>query len=319
MASKQMENSAMVDRLQKVGKVLQHSEVKTLRSRIDEWLDTNDELLGKLLLFLESGMVTEMLSGQTGRKLPKSCTRVKLLSAAVRCQSLYKANSSLTPSLIRLAKKKDKNIIDKLFSLGASFPTGMAMKGGIPMSEWFQAWSERNQILGSRLQHVSVGSDGAVDWMACGVYFFCRVSESSGVDAGGVEQLCGGEIKDATHVLHKASGMAVSLADLGIPKVEGGWFFEKNWSEESCCLSNGKRIKVTLWDDFKHNEFFKYDSRLTKKFEHSVYFTILGEKVKEERNQKTKGAMELHRAAQDAIKQAGISNTTPLKKRRRCN
>lgn len=224
MATKQMDNSAMVDRLQKVGKVLQHSEVKTLRSRIDEWLDTNDELLGKLLLFLESGMVTEMLSGQTGRKLPKSCTRVELLSAAVRCQSLYKANSSFTPSLIRLAKKKDKNIIDNMFSLGASFPTGMAMKGGLPISEWFQAWSERNQILGSRLQHVSVGSDGAVDWMACGVYFFCRVSDSSGVEAGGVEQMCGGEIKHATHVLRRASGMAVSLADLGIPKVEAGWF-----------------------------------------------------------------------------------------------
>lgn len=84
-------------------------------------------------------------------------------------------------------------------------------------------------------------------------------------------------------------------------------------------ITNGKRLRISLWDDFKDQPFFKYDERLRTAYPDSNLSRYMGEQVKTDRQADTRAALDAMEIAQQACKKAGLSTgavPTPVKRRR---
>lgn len=165
---------------------------------------------------------------------------------------------------------------------------------------------------------MAVAGDGSIDWNVHGAYCFATVRRVAETDTGIYEALVAGDVRQATHVVHKASKVKVPLEALGISKVEDGWNFMNNLNEEAAMITNGKRLRISLWDDFKENAFFKYDDRMKAAFPDTNWMRFMGDQVKKDRQADTKAAMDAMEVAQQACKRAGLATAvpTPVKKRR---
>lgn len=223
VVSKKMESSAMVGRLQHVGSVLDQTEEKAVRARIDSWLDANKSVHKRLLSFLESGMVHDMLSGETQKRLPRSCVRLKLLSAAIRNKSIATLNACLGTSALRQAKAKDSKSIDKLMMIASGLPPSFPMRGGLHVAEWLQLWQQRADIYGKRLERIAISGDGVIDWNVHGVYAFASVSSRIATGGAAYDELVGADARQATHVAHKAAQVKVTLKSkrVGLSRIIG--------------------------------------------------------------------------------------------------
>lgn len=216
MISKRFESTAMVDRLQHVGKLLDDTDAKAIRMRLDAWLDENRDVHKKLLSFLESGMVHDMLAGSTGKRLPRSCVRMKLVSAQLTLQCLQRQNPTVNSSSLKNAKGKDKKSAEKLMYFAGGLPGCTPMRDGLAVADFLALFNERCAVYGNRLSRVSIDGSGLIDWSSQGVYGFAR---EGGTDVGAMALVARPEIKTATHIVHKFSGDRVVLSELGVGKI----------------------------------------------------------------------------------------------------
>ena len=60
-----------------------------------------------------------------------------------------------------------------------------------------------------------------------------------------------GHYHEAKFIVHIASYFAMSLTDLGVPPPDAAWTFTLCWDQTQTILTNGKRVTVHLWPDYK--------------------------------------------------------------------
>ena len=133
------------------------------------------------------------------------------------------------------------------------------MAGSLPMAASNKFLDAVNTANGSRNAGIVIGGDGAVDWNKYGPFCIVEVGEKGQVDILAIV-----DYERATHTRHKASKHNVPISQLGVPAIGPDWSLEYNYDQEKTCLTNNKRISITLWDDFKDIAWFaKLDDRIT--------------------------------------------------------
>ena len=69
----------------------------------------------------------------------------------------------------------------------------------------------------------------------------------------------------ATHIMHKASSVALPLSTFGYTAIDANFALDNNWSDESAYASRDGRNRCDLYQDFKEADWFKgFEDRLTK-------------------------------------------------------
>ena len=320
--SKRLESPALLARLHTVAGVLSSTQAKTTRAKIDQWLDDHEELLDPLWNLMESNLLVELVTRDGEKKLPKSCTRFGLIPDTERRELILKGNPSITSRVLKLAVQVDPKIKQKFIQLDLGLTGAEALKGGISHSSFLAATAQRREVLGGRLKSVEVGNDGKVDWQTCGIYLFAKKSvlhedDDSMVGEAQFKLLHNADKDAATHVYHRFAKQAISLEQLGLGKVNAEWHFTKNWAEKEAQLSNGKRLRVDLWEDFKTMDGFLYDAMHKEKFPNNAWFANFGEEAKRRRMKDIELAQEAAAAAREAKDQAGVSMVQVPKKARK--
>lgn len=319
MTSKRLQNAAMCNRVAAISETLDKASAASTRQRIDSWLEENEECHAKLLKLMESGLILEMVTGEKDAYMPRSCTKLSLVSDAQVNKTLQTMNSRLDFATLRLAKKADPKVKEKMLYMALVLEPSFPIRGRMQISDWKTAISHRTAIASHRLANLKVEANGKVDWQACGIYHFAIKSNDS--DPPTYMKVQPEAHKDATHVLHAPSGLAVALRTLEAPPLDERWRIEQNWNEATAYLSNGGRCKVELYQDFKSENYFCYDERLRKKFPDSPFLTQFGKLAAEVTKAQKQNAQNSAREAVEAVKQAGLNNIyeaiVPVGKRRR--
>ena len=122
------------------------------------------------------------------------------------------------------------------------------------------------------------------------------------------------EYEDATHIVHKPTGFACSLDDIGVTGQDHSWQFVDNDDDMKACLSNGKHLKVTLHPMFQKLDYYtKFEDCITHHFGDASWKESFGSEMAEAR----KAAKSEFADAKDklvaAAKEAGVDVTTPTK------
>lgn len=324
MTSKRLQNAAMCNRVATISETLDKASAASTRQRIDAWLEENEECHTKLLKLMETGLILEMVTGENDTYMPRSCTKLSLVSDAQVNKTLATLNSQLDFATLRLAKKCDPKIKDKLLYMALVLEGNYPIRGRMQISDWKTAISHRTDIAHNRLARLSISATGAVDWSISGIYHFAIKREGS--EPSTYLKVQKEAYKDATHVLHAPSGIAVSLRTLEAPPMDERWRIESNWSEAGAYLSNGGRCKVELFQDFKSEPYFSYDERLKTKFPDSPFLTSpfltqFGKHAADLTKAQNQNAQATAREAVEVVKQAGLNNIydaiVPAGKRRR--
>lgn len=322
MTSRRLQSNAMCNRLATISGTLEKTSAASTRQRIDAWLTENEECHDKLLKMMEAGLITEMVTGKKDSHLPRSCTKLNLVSDQVLSRALEKANPLLNYATLRMAKKKDDKVKDKLRLSALVLPGATAIKGYMSMADWATCWSHRMEITGQRLSNLKIETTGEIDWYAYGCFNFARAARPPAAGAPTQwERLRLEQQNEATHIVHVFSKVAVDIQVFEVGGMLGKLTIEQNWSETDAFLSSGGRTKVSLWADFKENAWFQYERRLEQKFPDSPYLKVFGQVAAQTTKDERRAAQIAAQAATQAVKQAGMSNITeaivPNKKRRR--
>lgn len=315
--SKSLQSTAMCSKLAAVGTQLDKNNNTILKGNIDGWLKDNPSIMPRLWQLMETELVWELMGDVGTKHLPKSCTRVSLLSHTMeKCL----VNRGLTPcmsrELIKLMKLKDPKIVSKLFTLKYQFPKtpSYPLKAALTYEELFSVADTRDQVLGKRMANVEIGTDGSVDLDTSGVYGYAKLDE----DGKGV-LLPKTSSKEATHIMHKFAKILVSISDLGLPAVDESYFFIDNHDETITHLCNGRRMRIELWTDFKDNAYFKYESKFATLWGNDGWKALCGSEVGVNR-EKAKKDIEKNENSLKKIRDAAASmDVAPAKKRRKIN
>lgn len=311
----------MCNRLATISGTLEKTSAASTRQRIDAWLTENEECHDKLLKMMEAGLITEMVTGKKDSHLPRSCTKLNLVSDQVLSRALEKANPLLNHGTLRMAKRKDGKVKEKLRYVALLLEGNTAIKGSMPMSDWATCWSHRMEITGQRLANLKIETSGDIDWYTYGCYNFAKAVSGGSGAAARWEKLTLARQEEATHILHVFGNVAVELAVFEVGGMLGKLKIEHNWSETESFLSSGGRTKVSLWTDFKDNSWFQYDRRLDEKYPDSPFLKAFGKVAAQATKDERRAAQDAAQAANAAVKQAGMAHITeaivPNKRRRR--
>ena len=93
----------------------------------------------------------------------------------------------------------------------------------------------------------------------------------------------------------------------------------ENWDMQKATVSNGKRQRTALWDDFKDDKWFEFDRRISGIYGNQTWRENFGEHMAEKRRESQKVASEAQVEAFSTQREARFfgETTTPMKKRRR--
>ena len=317
--ARRLESSAMIGRMHQVGKALDKSAINITKAKINEWLDDNEDVCERLFQLMENGLAREMLF-TCGHKLPRSCTRFGLISAAIKQQHLKRRNSDLNTMRLKTMKKVDPKIVEKLFGFDLNAGKMYPMKGGMGLDEFKELTTARLDVIGPRLPKLTIEDDGAINWLKNGVYAFAKVGED-----GAKTFLDASELEQTTHIVHKPSGFKLLLEKFDMQKIGVGWSLVENWDENKAVAYNGKRLRVELLTEFKtHNPaWFDYDTRLKAHESGESYFANFGEDMAKSRMEERATAKEMIADTKQQVADAGMSSavaptsgSTKRKKRR---
>ena len=122
----------------------------------------------------------------------------------------------------------------------------------------------------------------------------------------------------ATHIIHKPTGTGVKLDDVDVKEIDNSWFFVDNFDDLKVALTNGKYLKVSLYDLVSEIDYYKnIDKGISKHYGSDDWMQNFGSEMAAAR----KAAKDDFAAKKDelvaAAKEAGVDITnTPAKKRR---
>ena len=257
--SKSVESTASCQRLARIGNTLDRADDANTRANIVSWISDNPKILGRLWQLMETELIWELMGNVNEKHLPRSCTRISLLSATLE-KVLINRNLpvSFTRQLIKLMKTKDSKVMDKMFAFKFQFDKKYPMKSGPAYKNLFDITDHRNTVLGKRLDRVVVGLDGSVDFGKYGNYGFALLRDGE-TQYEPLEDKA--SFHTATRILHRSSNFGVALDALGCPTPTDTFIFIDNHDEQKTQVSNGLRMRIALWDDFKANPYFDYDKR----------------------------------------------------------
>ena len=72
---------------------------------------------------------------------------------------------------------------------------------------------------------------------------------------------------DATHIIHKPTGTGVLLADVDVKELDSSWYFCDNFDDMKVSLTNGKHLRVSLYDLVGDIDYYKnLDNEITKHY-----------------------------------------------------
>ena len=119
--------------------------------------------------------------------------------------------------------------------------------------------------------------------------------------------------------MHVASQVVVSLETLGLGKITANHVILDNWDMQKATVSNGKRQRTQLWDDFKDDKWFEFDRRISGIYGNETWRENFGEHMANKRKECQKVASEAQVEAFSTQREAKSfgETTTPMKKRRR--
>eukprot|EP00933_Yihiella_yeosuensis_P006057 TRINITY_DN110702_c0_g1_i1.p1 TRINITY_DN110702_c0_g1~~TRINITY_DN110702_c0_g1_i1.p1 ORF type:complete len:336 (+),score=79.72 TRINITY_DN110702_c0_g1_i1:66-1010(+) len=311
--SKRLQSTATCSKMAAVGATLDKSKVMMLKSKVVAWLSDNTSVLERLWDLMESELIFELL-GAGEKHLPKDCTTISKLTASMQKIMINRGlQKPFTKDLLKSMKELDAKIVDKLFTFKFAFPRTYPLMAALSFVDLWRIVDIRDEVLGKRLSSLHVEADGSVDWGRQGIYCFAKL----GGDGAFSQVLDPSEFKAASHVLHKPSGKAVSLTQLECPVPSEDYTFLENWDEQAAMISNGKRLKLSLFEEFQQQQSFDYEARFSHKWGDNSWKTLCGWELKKVAAETKKAILEGEAKVQELRDQARAAGTpTPLKRRR---
>ena len=288
--------------------------MQQVRANVMAWINDNPSIVARLWELMETEMIWELLSDSTDKHLPKCCVKIGSLSATHEKLLVNRGmDVAYSRELVKNMRASDSKAMQKLFKMKFQWCPGYALKAGLPFSDLFKIADVRNIILGKRLQHVVVDENGTIDWNMFGIYAFAYAKDDRYVILSDPDTYA-----DATHVYHKFAQIAVSLQDLGCPTPDADYQFLDNHDETITQVSNGKRMRIALFDDFKTDAFFDYEKRFAKAWGSMTWRALCGDGVKECREQAKSAIAEKETEIQKIRAKASKEGVAPpVAKRRR--
>ena len=306
-----VQSTANCHRLASVGAQLEKNKIQQVKANVISWINENNSIIPRLWELMETEMIWELLSDSTDKHLPKCCVKVGSLSAT---HEKFLVNRGMevayTRELIKNMRAQDPKVMQKLFKMKFQWTNGYALKAALPFKDLFMIADARDKALGNRLSGVEVDSEGAIDWNVSGVYAFANIQDGKFV-------VLQDSYEDATHVYHKFADVGIKLSDLGCPTPDNNYEFLDNHDETIAQISDGKRMRIALFDDFKDNKFFDYENRFTEAWGSKTWRALCGEGVKESRDQAKSAIAAKEMEVQELRVKVAKEGVAPVAKRRR--
>ena len=262
--SKRVDSTATTSRMMAIGDTLSNTNNAVVRGKIDEWLSDHPEAVEKIWQLMESGLALELQATRLGKRFPRCCVRFSLVAAHMRVKTMVKFSTCISRQALKEMRKHDGKIVEKVYFYFLALEKSMPMKGGMLVTDYDLYCTQRDIVVGKRLNTFTLDDDCRVCWrFKNGVY--AMVSCKDGEE---VKHLDEGQLEETTHVLHRFNGKMLSLEELEVGKVTSAWFVDRNWSELSAELTHGKRVKVSLFEDFavKFPAEFDYEAKMKAQF-----------------------------------------------------
>ena len=118
--------------------------------------------------------------------------------------------------------------------------------------------------------------------------------------------------------MHRFAKVAISLQVLGCPTPDNQYNFIDNWDETITHLSNGRRMRIELWPDFKDGDYFKYEERFATAWGNDEWRLLCGQNIVEQRNAAKEQIEASEKVVKDLRAKALSLGVAPTKKRRSC-
>ena len=122
----------------------------------------------------------------------------------------------------------------------------------------------------------------------------------------------------ATHIIHKPTGTGVKLQDIDVNEVDKSWFFADNHDDLKVSLTNGRHLKVSLYDLVGDIHYYKnLDTEISKHYGSDDWKQNFGSEMASARKAATDEFAAKKEELVAAAKEAGVDlANTPAKKRR---
>ena len=307
-----VQSTANCHRLASVGAQLEKNKVQQVKVNVIAWINENPSIVPRLWELMETEMIWELLSDSTDKHLPKCCVKVGSLSATHERLLVNRGLSvAFSREVIKNMRTKDTKAMQKLFKMKFQWAPTYALKASLPFSDLFQIADTRNRVLGDRLSAIEVDDDGEINWDKVGIYAFAYINDKTEYVI--LEDSYG----EATHVYHKFAKVGVALKDMGCPTPNGSFTFIDNHDETITQISNGKRMRISLFDDFKANAYFDYEKRMTDEWKGTSWRSLCGDGLKESRDEAKTAIAQKETEIRDLRAQASREGVAPVAKRRR--
>jgi hypothetical protein len=309
-----LRSAATTSRLATVGNRIDKSKCVRLVCQINEWLSDNPEAVERVWDMLDTGVIWGLMQSKA-RTLPNSCIRVGLISKTMKMQ-LLKKNKELTVEVCKAMRSGDSKVFEKIFIAKYQLPNQYAIRGGVLVDSFKRFLEVQEEVVGGATDKLKWSDGGKVDWYQSGVFKFCK----KGNNGVGFEVLHeAAEFEETCAIMHVASQVVVSLETLGLGKITSSHVILDNWDMQKATVSNGKRQRTQLWDDFKDDKWFDFDRRITGIFGNDTWRENFGETMANKRKESQKVASEAQVEAFSTQREAKSfgETTTPIKKRKR--
>ena len=123
---------------------------------------------------------------------------------------------------------------------------------------------------------------------------------------------------NATHIIHKPTGTGILLNDIDVKEVDNSWYFTDNFDDLKVSLTNGKHLKVALYDIISYIDYYQnMDKEITKHYGSEDWMQNFGSEMAAARKVAKEDFATKKEELVAAVKEAGVDITnTPAKKRR---
>ena len=199
-------------------------------------------------------------------------------------------------------KKKVRNVVDKLIHFSTQLENDYPIKGGSTIQSIKEFFLGYSKVVQSGLEKLDIDDQGIIDWQTGGVYAFAKESTKK----TWVVLSPSDDLSECTHIVHKPSGIGKQLALFGVQEIHKNACFVNNHCQIKTQVSNGGRVKFDLFEDYKNDEFFKYEDRFSKEQTSDEWKKIAGVEVKSARAVAKKRILEVKEALADAKKELGV-------------
>ena len=210
----------------------------------------------------------------------------------------------------------DSKVFENIFIAKYQLPSQYAIRGGVLVDSFKRFLEVQEEVAGGAMDRLKWSDGGKVDWYQSGVFKFCK----KGNNGVGFEVLHeAAKLEETCAIVHVASQAAVSLETLGLGKIASSHVILDSWDMQKATVSNGKRQRTQLWDDFKDDKWFDFDRRITGAFGNDTWRENFGETMANKRRESQKVASEAQVEAFSTQREAKSfgETTTPVKKRKR--